>query len=261
MSKILNTLFGTLAVFFLCFLWIVYCLKDRTAAFALATVVALCSAYLLYSVQTESEARKNKKKTATQKVAALARTLRYGADNATLFESMMKYYGFEVQRADADSLVAVKSGVKSYVALRYASDASTREQLAKDVVAAKRASCAKLYLFAHKADKTLLDEANEQIPVRFADVANVYALLEQCDKLPRLDKSKPRRTKGFVAQYAFCRKRFGLYLTMTLFMTAISAVSYVKWYTLCWATVSLIAALYALLNKRYNAQPTAVTLD
>ncbi len=261
MAKILNTLLGSLCVFFVCFLWIVYCLKDGASAAGLAAIVAVAAGYLIYNVQSEQNLRKSQKRAAQKRTEALGEYLRFGEDNAALFEKMLSYFRFEVQKEGYDDLIAVKNNVKGYVALRYASDALTKEQLALAVAEAKRKKCDKLYLFAHKADKSLLAQAEKVLPVTFADVANVYALLEQSDKLPQLNTEKPSKKASFAAKYAFSRKRFGLYLATTVFLSAITVISYVKWYTLAWATASLALALYSLLNKRYNAQPTAVTLD
>lgn len=261
MAKFLNTLFGCLTIFLLCFLWIVYCTKNSALSFGLSLIVTLCAGYIIFRAQTSLNNRKRIKRDEAKKIAALAEHLRYGADNGALFENMLRYYRFEIIQRDGDELTVSKNGTKSFVALRFAADSITREELAKTVVAAKRADCRKLYLFAHKLDKSLLTSASEHLPIAFADVANVYALLVQSDKLPEISCKKRHPMSHFMPKIAFNRRRFGWYIAMTLFMLAISVVSYIKWYTLAWATVSLTLAIYCLVNRRYNYTPTSVTLD
>lgn len=259
MAKVLNTIFCALGVFFVCFLWIVYCLKDGTLAFALSAIVAIASGYIVYRIQSESDARKAYKKQNKKQTEALANYLRFGENNGELFAQMLTYFRFEVQQCACDHLIVTKNGTKSYVALCYAADSVSKEQLVRAVVAAKRAKCDKLYLFAHKADTKTVDQS--QLPIVFTDVANVYALLEQSELLPTLTLEKSHPKSHFAAKYAFNRRRFGLYFASSLFMLALTVVSYVKWYTLIWATAAMCCAVYCLVNRRFNTQPTAVTLD
>lgn len=259
MAKILNTVFCALGVFLVCFLWIVYSLKEVAAAAGLAAVVSAAAGYVVYCVQREADSRKQRKKAERKKTEALANHLRFGANNGELFQKLLAYYNFRTVSTEGEDIVATKNGQNYYFALRYAADSVSREESVKAVVAAKRAHCAKLYIFAHKADLSAC--ADGGVPTVFADVANVRALLEQSDLMPRLDCKKTAPKSHFAAKYAFSRRRFGLYITTTLFLLAVTAVSYVKWYTLAWATVSLCCAVYCLVNRRYNALPTAVTLD
>lgn len=261
MAKFLNTLFSSLGVFLLCFLWVVYCTKNGALSFALSAVVAIASAYIVFRGQNALYNRKQAKRAQAKKIYALGETLRFGENNSALLEEMFRYYRFETEKIDFDNFTAQKNGQKSYVAIRFATESASREEIARAVVQAKRNGCDKLYLFAHKADKTLLKEANDRLPTHFADVANLYQLLEQSDRLPELACPKTIGKTRFAAQIAFNRRRFWWYMGAAMFMLAISALSLVKWYTLAWATVSLFLALYCLLNKRYNTLPTAVTLD
>ena len=260
MAKILNTILCALIIFALCFLWIVYCLKDSTVALALSLIVALASSYLIWKAQTERANVKKIKLAQRKKIAELGQYLRFGADNAALFTEMLRYYRFEVTRVDYDNLVVTKNGVKSYVAIRFGRDCASQEEVVGAVVAAKRAECSKLYIFANKVDKTMLSDADVELHTVSVDIANTYVLLEQCDKLPATSQ-KATKKSSFVAKYAFCRGRFGWYLASSLFMLVIAAVSYFPWYLLSWATVSFGLALYSLLNRRYNTEPTSVTLD
>lgn len=261
MAKILNCILSTVAVFLLFFTWAYYCLKDSALAFWLSLVVALAACYLIWRVLSQWESGKKIKLDKRKRIAALSEYLRFGEHNSKLFADMLRYYRFEVTEVNFDDLVVVKKNIKSYVATRFTQDGTSKEELCKAVIAAKRADCDKLYVFANKVDKALVDAANAHLHTVTVDVANTYALLEQCDKLPTLTDIKPSKRPFLVAKYAFNRRRFGWYFTASLFMIAISVVSYIPWYTLSWATVNLGLALYSLLNKRYNVTPTNVTLD
>ena len=261
MSKILNTILCTLIIFFLSFLWVVYSLKDKTVALILSLVVALASCYLIERAQTERENHKRLKLNERKKIAEFKEHLRFGADNAALFADMLRYYRFEVTRVDYDNLTVTKNETKSYVAIRFAKDTLSSDELVAAVIAAKRAECSKLYVFANKIDNTTLSVAEPHLHTVAIDVANTYALFERCDKLPSVSPKKTVKKSSFVAKYAFNRRRFGWYFASSLFMLIIAVVSYIPWYMLGWATVSLGLALYSLLNRRYNTEPTSVTLD
>ena len=261
MAKILNTVLSAVAVFMLTFLWIVYCTKDGTTSFCLAAIAAIAAGYLIYRAQNASDKRKSRKNAQSKKAAALGEYLRYGDNNIALISDMMRYYRFDVISAGTDDLVAEKNGKKCYVALRYAADAVNKEELARCVVAARRAHCCKLYLFAHRAEQSLLKQASAYIETDLVDDANLTELLLQSDKMPQLPSRKTPSETRFAPKVAFNRKRFGWYFASSLFTAALSVVSYIKWYTLSWATICLILAIYSLVNRRYNVQPTSVTLN
>ncbi|MCH5156464.1 MAG: hypothetical protein J1G02_01140 [Clostridiales bacterium] len=260
MSKILNCLLSSIIIFLLCFIWIVYCLKDRTIAFALSAIVTLASGYLIWKSLSRFEQGKKLKQTKKSNVAKLSEYLRFNENNAELFADMLRYYRFEVTPVDYDNLIVSKNDSTSYVALRFAKDSVTKDELCKAVVSAKRAKCSKLYVFSNKIDSATVNLAEKYLHTVTVDIANTYALLDNCEKLPSLPKSAQRKS-SVIASYAFNRRRFGLYLLSCLFMLAVSVVAYFPWYTMGWATVNFILAMYSLLNTRYNTPPTNITLD
>ena len=260
MSKILNCLLCTAIIFLLSFVWIIYCLRDTTLALALSTIVALASCYIIWRSLSRLESGKKQKQAKKSNIASLYEYLRFSENNAELFANMLRYYRFEVTSVDFDNLIVTKNNVTSYVALRFSQDSLSKEELCKTVVSAKRQKCAKLYIFANKIDNSSLKTAEKYLHTVFVDIANVYALLENAQKLPALLKNAQKKS-SFVASYAFNRRRFGWYFASSLFMLAVSIFAYFPWYTLSWATVSLALALYCLLNTRYNTPPTNVTLD
>ena len=111
MAKVLNSLLSTIMIFLLTFTWAYYCIKNVTWALALSATVSVCACYLLWkslSKWDDGKRLKNSKKA----IADFAEYLKFGEDNASLFEDMLKYYGFEVFKTDYDSLDAVKTESK-----------------------------------------------------------------------------------------------------------------------------------------------------
>ena len=261
MAKILNSILCAFAVFFICFAWIYYSLKDDVLAFALSLIVATCSWYLIWKGQASIDVGKKAKLAQKNAVSALVNLLRFGADNAAIFADMLRYYHFEVDRQNFDSLIVSKNGQKSYVSICFAQDSLSRDELRAAIIACKRAGCERLYVFTAKADATAVATANAHVKTSVIDAQNTYTLFEQCDKLPALPPQKPPQKVTFVAQYAFNRHRFGWYFVSSLFMLLISVISYFPWYTLAWATVFFALAVYSLVNKRFNVAPTRVNLD
>ena len=261
MAKILNSILCAFAVFFVCFAWIYYSLKDDVLALALSLIVALCSWYLIWKGQEQIDLGKKNKLARNKTIASLVNLLRFGADNATIFENMLRYYRFEVERQGFDSLIATKNGQKSYVSICFSQDNLSKDELRTAIISCKRAGCEKLLIFTAKADATAVATANAHVQTSIIDAQNTYVLFEQCDKLPTLPKQLPPKKVSFVAQFAFNKRRFGWYFASSLFMLLISFISYFPWYTLAWATVFLGLATYSLVNKRFNVAPTRVNLD
>ena len=248
-------------MFFICFAWIYYSLKDDVLAISLSLIVALCTCYLIFKALSQIDAGKKIKLAQKNAVSSLVNHLRFGADNAALFEEMLRYYRFEVHKAGYDNLIVTKNGQKSYVAINFQHDSLSKDELRDAVVSAKRAACQRLYIFTAKADTSAVAVANGHVHTVVIDAQNTYALFEQCDKLPAVEQQKTPKKATFIARYAFNRRRFGWYFASSLFMLLISLISYFPWYTLAWATVFFALAVYSLVNKRFNVAPTRVKLD
>ncbi|MDE7454773.1 MAG: hypothetical protein K2M64_02980, partial [Clostridia bacterium] len=152
-----------------------------------------------------------------------------------------------------------KNDVKTYVSLQFGSNV-TEQSVQSAIVTAKRSKVDKLCVFVGKTDASIVKTAQRHFSTSFVDVANAYALLEQADKLPDIPQIKQSKN-SFIAKYAFCRKRFGWYFASSLFLTLISIVAYMPYYTLGWATVMLALSLYSAFNTRFNTKSTNLTLD
>ena len=261
MAKILNSFLCAFGIFFICFAWVYYSLKDDTLALALAVIVALCSAYLIWKTLGKIDTGKQIKIAKKKAVANFIDFFRFGADNAAIFQEVLRYYHFEIVKQTFDSLIVDKNGKICYVAIDFCHDSLTRDALREAVVSAKRANCNHLYIFTNKVDAASVACANTHINTTFIDADNTYALFEQCDKLPSIPKQSAPKKASYFAQYAFNKRRFGWYFASSLFMLIISLISYFPWYALAWATIFFALAVYSLINKRYNYTRTRVTLD
>lgn len=261
MAKILNTFLCAFAVFFLCFAWIYYSLKDDVLAVALSLIVAISTLSLLWIATSRFDAGKKIKLAQKNAVSSLVNYLRFGLDNATLFCDLMQYYRFSTTKVDCDALIATKNGQSSYVAICFAHDKLSSDELRNAVISAKRAACNRLYVFTTKVDSSLIAVANSHVTTTVIDAQNTYTLFEQSSKLPSIPQQKAPKKASFVANYAFNRKRFGWYFASSLFMLLISFIAYFPWYTLAWSTVFFALAVYSLVNRRFNVPPTRVTLD
>lgn len=259
MSKIINVILCVLAIFALCFAWICLTLKSVYAALALSALIAVCAGYLIWLALSRRQMRAQNKRAHKKSVADLAEYLRFGADNGQLFAEMLKYYRYDVLHTDKDVVTAQKDGAKTFVAVCFADDNLTKEELRRSVISAKRAECDKLVIFCSKANELQRETAHRHISTQISDAENTYKLLRESGKLPQITPYKVRK-KSFAAQYAFNRRRFGWYFASCAFMLLTTAVAYFKWYSLAWATVMFALAVYSLLNKKYNAVCSSVTL-
>ncbi len=260
MSKILNNLICTVAIFALSFLWIYYSVKSVVWAVTLGTVIALCAAYLIWRIQNKSGKLKQIKMQNKKAVENLNDFLMYSHNNAELLGDLYRYYGYEVTNVDYDSFIVTRSNSSTYVCADFTDNTVSANAVRAAIVNAKRNNIQTLRMFVCKVDEPTRKTACRHFDVSFVDVANLYALLEQSEKLPIIPQAK-KQNNGFVAKYAFCRKRSVWYLTSCIFLTLISVVAYFPYYTLGWATVMLILALYSMFNRRFNPTQTSVSLD
>lgn len=260
MSKILNNLLCTFAIFALSFLWVYYSLKSAIWAATLGAIIAASSAYLMWRIQSKSDKLKQVKIHNKKVVENLNDFLKFYHNNAEILSNLYRYYGYDVTDADYDSFIATRNGKTEYVRASFDDSAVSPAAVRSAIIQAKRKNVCALRMFVSKVDEPTRKTACQHFDVSFVDVANLYALLEQSDNLPVLPRAK-KQNNGFIAKYAFCRKRFAWYFASCVFLTVISVVAYFPYYTLGWATVMLALALYSMFNKRFNATRTTVSLD
>ncbi len=172
---------------------------------------------------------------------------------------MLRYYNFTTEVLDFDNIIITKDK-KTFVALCFESDTVKLPQIRKAVVSAKRQNCQQLFVFGNKFDSGLLTLANSQFPTKFVDIENALQLFEHSQTLPNIPESKKIKQQ-FLPKIAFNKKRFGWYFSGAIFMLFTSFFSFFKLYSLIWATVLFGLSLYSLFNKKYNKQPTNVSLE
>lgn len=259
MARILNTILCTAMAFFLTFAWAVYVLKDSLYATVAAVTVAVCVCLLVYNVLCKWDKHKDKKKNKKRQLADLFAFLQFNDDNATLFSSLLTFYGMTTEKIDYDSLFATGKE-KHFVALCFQRENLSADQLQQAVVQAKRNNCKHLILFCNRWERTSQTVAENFIDVKFFDINSTFTLFAQAEKLPSLPHVKGVAVM-YLPQIAFSKKRFVWYFFGALFTLLLSAISFFKLYLLLWATALFALAMYSLLNKRYNKLPTEIKLE
>lgn len=260
MPKILNNLLCSLMIFSLAFLWVYFCLKDVMWALICALIITAAFAYILWRITSKWEDGKKIKQKRKKEIVDFTEYLKFYEDNAQLFADLFRFYLFNTELIDYDNFIARKNGKKYYVAICFEQDTLSKERLRQAVISAKRSKADKLYIFANKTEPAQEKIAASHIDSVFIDGVNTYELFEQCDKLPAFTRKSVKKT-SFIGKYAFCKQRFWWYFSSCIFMVIISVFSFFPWYTLSWATVMFVLAVYSLFNKRYNSKKTQVSLD
>lgn len=259
MGRTINNVICSLGVFVLSFCWSAYCLKDSVAASICAAVITASFATITELICANGRKNKLAKKQSKQQTANFTEFVRYNENNALLFESMLAYYGFVTIKKDYDNVVATKNNCRYLVAFRYETKTVCDEEMCKTIRLCKREHCDKILVFCEQSPPQN-KQNNGDIELTFCDVNNTIALLKQAEKMPKLPLTKKTKSH-FVANYAFCKKRFPLYFSSGLFMLFSSLFAVLKIYSLLWGTVFVLLAVYSLLNTRYNSKKTSLTLE
>lgn len=258
MAKILDTILCTIMAFGLSFYWITYCVKNSKTALILSAVIAVCCCYVVFQLLTKLQGKRTARAKHKKTIENFAKYLQFNTDNASLFEQLFRFFGYETQKIDFDNLIAEKDK-KMFVAICFQTAKLTESCIQKAIVSAKRANCDKLLIFANKTENNLMSIARQQLPTDLSDTSNCLALFEKAEKLPPFPEIKEHKTH-LIAAVAFNRKRFGQYFSCAFFTLLCAAFSFVKLYLLIWSTVLFLLAAYSLLNKKYNRMPTNIAL-
>lgn len=259
MAKVLNNVLCSAMVFLLTFAWTVYCLQNWKLALSLAAFVTLCAAYVIYQLLKRVETKRETKKKFKKTMADFAAFLQFNSDNSALFMPMFCYYNYITKHLDFDNII-IEKDKRILAAVCFQTETVNLAQIQSAVVLAKREKCAELMIFGNGASGNLLKLANSQIPTKFVDTANTYALFEHADKLPTVPDLNAQK-QHFLPQFAFSKKRFWWYFFGAAYNLALSFFSFFKLYLLIWATVMFCLAVYSIANKRYNKTPTDIKLE
>ncbi len=260
MAKFLDVLLSAIAIFFVTFCWGYYVLRDAKTALLVSTIVALCASYIVWRiVESRSEKVANNKRKKAQ-LQSFAHYFGFCENAVEVFCDLLKYYRFDVVERQNDGIVAVKNAQRCYVALLFDNDIVTLQEVRRVVKGAKRAKADRLIAFCIAVKNTEIQLAKGQLPSQFVSVEDAYALFEQADKLPPLNKPTVKKSAYF-CQFAFSKKRFGGYFASGIFLLVTSALTFFPLYSIVWGTALLGVALYSLLNKKYNVAKTVVTLE
>ena len=260
MAKFLDVFLSSIAIFFVTFCWSYYVLRDGKSALWCAVIVGVCASYIVYKIVSKSFDKASAKQQSKKKLASFANYLCFCEDIANLCANLLKYYSFDIKSVQNEGIVAIKGQVRYYIALLFDNDFVSVADVRRVVRSAKSLQVDKLIVFCIGVKPTENQLANGEIPTKFVDVATLYTLFKQADKLPPLDKPVLKKSAYF-AQFAFSKRRFGGYFASGMFLLVTSALTFFPLYSIVWGTALLGLALYSLLNKRYNVVESVVTLE
>ena len=260
MAKFLDVFLSSIGIFFVTFCWSYYVLRDVKCALFCASIVGVCASYIVYKIVCKSSQRTSTTKNNKKKIASFTNYLCFCENVANVCAELLKYYTFDVKKVQNDGIVATKSGVSYYVALLFDNDFVSIADVRRCVRRAKNTKADKLMVFCIGVKPTESQLANGELPTKFVDVATLYKLFEQADKLPTLDKPVVKKSAYF-AQFAFSKRRFGGYFASGMLLLVTSAMTFFPLYSIVWGTALLGLALYCLLNKKYNVVESVVSLE
>ena len=260
MAKFLDVLLSSIGIFFVTFCWSYYLLRDGKSALWCAFIVGVCASYIVYKIVCRSFEKSSAKQNNKKKIASFTSYLCFCENIGNVCAELLKYYTFDIKKVQNDGIVATKSGFSYYVALLFDNDFVSVADTRRCVRKAKGAKADKLLVFCIGVKPTESQLANGEMSAKFVDVATLYTLFEQADKLPALDKTAVKKSAYF-AQFAFSKKRFGGYFASGMFLLVTSALTFFPLYSIVWGTALLGLALYSLLNKKYNVVESVATLE
>ncbi len=260
MAKFLDVFLSSIGIFFVTFCWSYYVLRDVKSALWCAFIVGVCASYIVYKIATKSFDKASAKQNSKKKLASFGAYLCFCEDIGNVCAELLKYYSFDIKKVQNDGIVATKSAIRYHVALLFDNDCVTIAEVRRVVRRAKSLQANKLIVFCIGAKPTESQLANSEIPTKFVDVATLYTLFEQADKLPALDKTIVKKSAYF-AQFAFSKRRFGGYFASGMFLLVTGALTFFPLYSIVWGTALLGVALYSLLNKKYNVVQSVATLE
>ncbi len=260
MAKFLDVFLSSIAIFFVTFCWSYYVLRDVKSALWCAFIVGVCASYIVYKIVCKSFDKASATKNLKTKIASFGNYLCFCENVGSVCADLLKYYSFDIKKVQNDGIVATKSAIRYHVALLFDNDCVTIADVRRVVRMAKGLQADKLIVFCLAVKPTENQLANSQIPTKFVDVATLYTLFEQADKLPPLDKPVVKKSAYF-AQFTFSKRRFGGYFASGMFLLVTSALTFFPLYSIVWGTALLGVALYSLLNKKYNVVQSVATLE
>lgn len=248
MKGFFNKLFSSLTVFVVIFAWMLYTTKSKFIASVLSATASISACLLMFTLGKKSDEKRRKTKEKKSLVRDFESYVTYCPDSLELFADMLAFSGFAVKKLTDKFAEAQKNGKKSLVAVSYTVEKPSANDLCQIAVASKKYGYDNVMLFCNH-EITL-----PNCPVEIKTYLPESTVAQFCAsaKLPPLVRSHKIK-KRILPSYALNKKRFGWYVTGSLFLALSSFVSFYPVYTLTWASIMLILAFYSLTNRKYNA--------
>lgn len=241
-------------IFGLVYLWLQYYTKNAVLSALVATGAGLLTATILYLL-TKKPNKKQQKTAKKQTLESLATYLVF-KDNLQMFQSLYTNANYKLENKTEKGFIAVKNDVKKFVSINFNYSGLGVDSLIDLIKLASTSNCDEIAIFCNKLGdncKFAIDNykiANSKLKVCTYEIDSVYSLLQNAELLPELPTA-PKKQR-FVLNYALNKKRTRYYLGAGFFMLIISVFSFFPIYSLVWASILTLLAIYSKFNRRFN---------
>jgi len=253
MAKFLNRFFISIAGFFLCFLWMSYAKQDLWVRYVFSCLIGTMLFCLLLSLEKTRNAlpyKRNKKNTQALKYT-LALMTEYD-----IFISCFEKQGIKCTKLNESCWLAEKNE-KTLLTFYFRLNNIGVQDLINAYKQASKTKASKIILFCISVDPSLWRwQSNFPEGLTILDFNGSMNFLEEQGKriTPLFHPNKRKFFDKSFFYYAFSKKRYKQYLSVSLILIVTSFISFFPLYDIIMATVCLIASLYSLFNKRFNPQ-------
>lgn len=244
MAKITNNLLIAIIIALVTWSWVTYITNWQLIA--ILASIAVTALFLLLASKSPTC------KSTPKQTDSLTAHIALSTDGTQLIDDMLRYYLYSTHTIDAHHILASKEHLQHMVYCHNSIDKVTADNAVQLAHLCQQHAVDNVTIVAPDIDTkayTLLSYCN--ITVKHIDMSSLYDQLQHANMLPQLNRCTTK-TKGIVASYALQRNRSKHYAISAIFLIVISRMSYIPVYTLIWATILLILALYSRFNTRYN---------
>ena len=252
MAKYFNLILITLTTFFLSFCWLSFYSQPLWARYGVSALLSVILLVIVSVSQKRAEILPNRQNRASAK--ALRYSLATMSDYSP-FTDVFKEKGYTVTQI-SESCVLLESRQKILVDWLFRMTNVISQDVFNAYKRAKKLGADKIVIFCIKADSSVWQAVRElPITVSVFDFSATRRFLKENDKsIPSLPSKKAKWDSTFF-YFAFARTRAKHYLAICLVLLLTAIISFYPLYNCIVATVCFAAAIYCLVNKRFN--PTA----
>lgn len=253
MAKLLNTVILTFLSFMATLCWVYYLthLSQLSLTVSLLMAVAVLCAVLIYN-KREKKPRKN--------IEAFRWQMILDSRYKSVYD-MLIYNGYNCMQPEENKIFASKNDVRYCFYMKF----QLADLTADDVVTVFRqirGHADKLVIMTNNAHQSAYGTAktlSSLMPTTVTDCEQLHVLMQQSRCIPSEQLPKPPKKRPAL-NYAFNRKRFGAYASASVFIFATGWLTFFPIYSMIWASVLAVFALFSLFNKQFN-RPSPSPLD